>query len=225
VLFEVVRHSLGERLQPLRETTLEAFVRECGSGTLLVRHCTCAEAAQYDSHFDEVWEVDSLAKLGKKLEGRGWLAVFLTDRPLTGAEARTVFARVRRLQDVDYHHAEALDLCARAELCEFAPDVPNQLRRGYRHSVIDLTRLLGSCHRSAKLADEVRLKCRNSRASSYEDRAEADLNYAAALFALHRFQEIRELLDPWRGRLTNDPLLVTPFTRVKVFNTLGLNQA
>lgn len=45
--------------------------------------------------------------------------------------------------------------------------------------------------------------------------------YAAALYAPHRFDEIHRLLDPWRERLTIDPLLVTPLTRMKLFNTLG----
>ena len=213
----------GDRLVPVGgvRSKLDAFLRECGPGTLLIRCRHCAEAAEYDTRFDDSWEVDSLAELAKKLKDRGWLDGFLTTQPLTGAEAGSVLAGIRRLQDIDYHHAEALDLCDRAKRCGFAPDVPDRLRREYEHAVIDLTRLLGSCHRSAELADAVRQQSQTSRASSYQDRAEADLNYAAALFALHRFQEIHDLLDSWRKQLATDPLIVTPFTRVKVFNTLG----
>jgi Surface antigen variable number repeat len=212
-----------DRLVPVRniERKLNAFLRECGSGTLLVRGRGCTEAARYDDHFDEVWEVDSLAELAREIEKRQWLAVFLTAEKLNGAEAGRVLGRVRRLQDIDYHHAEALDLCDRAERCGFALDVPNRLRREHEHAVIDLTRLLGSSHRSAELANAVRQRPRTPRVSSHEDRALADLNFAAALFGLHRFREIHDLLDPWRERLTTDPLLVTPLTRVKVFNTLG----
>jgi hypothetical protein len=214
----------GDRLVPVGSIRpkLDAFFRECGSGTLLVRGRACAEAREYDDHFVEVWKVDSLAELAQKLRCRGWLDVFLTGLPLTRAQAESVFARVRRLRYDDYHYADALALSDRAELCGFGPDVPNRLRREYEHAVIDLTRLLGSAQRSAERADVVRHRAwTSSRAPSYEDRARADLNYAAALFALHLFREIRELLDPWRERLAADPLLVTPFTRVKVFNTLG----
>jgi hypothetical protein len=44
---------------------------------------------------------------------------------------------------------------------------------------------------------------------------------AAALYGSHRFQQMQDLLDPWCARLDADRLIVTPMTRVMVFNTLA----
>jgi hypothetical protein len=112
-------------------------------------------------------------------------------------------------------------LCSRAERCQFGPDVPFRVRREFRQSLIDLSRHLGDYQTSLDLAEEGRRLAGTAKASSYEDRVQADLDYAAALFAPHRFQDIHDLLDPWRVKLTADPLLVTPILRTKVFNTLG----
>ncbi len=181
----------------------------------------CAEAAEYDSYFDDIWEVDSLVDLARVLEGTRWLDVFLADEKLSAVDAGTVCERVGRLEGSEHGYAEALDLSNRAERCGFGPGVPTRLRRELRQKRIDLYRHLGAYAKSAELAEEDRLLSRASRASSYDDQAHADLTYAAALYAPHRFEEICHLLDPWRAQLTADPLRVTPFTRVEVFNTLG----
>jgi hypothetical protein len=187
----------------------------------MVRCRECAEAAGYDSHFDDVWEVESLVELARVLEGTRWLDVFLADQQLSAVDAGTVCERVRRLETSEHGYAEALDLSNRAERCGFGPDVPTRLRRELRQTRIDLYRHLGAYAKSAELAEEDHCLSRSSRAPSYDDQARADLTYAAALYAPHRFEEIRRLLDPWREQLTDDPLRVAPFTRVQVFNTLG----
>ena len=64
-------------------------------------------------------------------------------------------------------------------------------------------------------------RSRTSAASSYDGQAQAEVNLAAALYDSHRFQEMEDLLDPWYERLDADPLIVTPMTRVMVFNTLA----
>ncbi len=213
----------GGRLVPVGgiPAKLNAFLRECGSGTLLVRCRGCAEAEEHDSCFDDVWQVDSLAELARELEGTGWLDVFLADEKLSAVDAGTVCERVRRLEWSEHGYAEALDLSNRAERCGFGPDVPTRLRRKLRQTRIDLYRHLGAYAKSAELAEEERRLSRSSRALSYDDQARADLTYAASLYAPHRFDEICRLLEPWREELTADPLRVTPFTRVQVFNTLG----
>jgi hypothetical protein len=212
----------GGRLIPVGGigVKLNAFLRECGSGTLLVRSRGCAEAAGYDSHFENIWEVDSLAELARELEGARWLDVFLADQQLSAVDARTVSERVRRLE-AQHRYAQALDLSNRTEHCGFGSDVPTRLRREFHQTRIDLYRHLGAYAKSAELAEEDRRLSQTSRASSYDDQARADVTYAAALYAPHQFEEIRRLLDPWREQLTADPLRVAPFTRVMVFNTLG----
>jgi pentatricopeptide repeat protein len=107
------------------------------------------------------------------------------------------------------------------ERCGFGSDVAALRRREFRWTAIDLYRHLGAYQRSAELAEEQCRQSRTSDASSYDDQAQADVTYAAALYAPHCFNETYQLLDPWRERLSADPLLVTPLTRVMVFNTLG----
>ena len=213
------------RLIPVNSvrTKLDAFLRECGSGTLLVRSCDCDNAEAYDSHFDSVWQVDSLASLGRQIEDRQWLNVFLDSQPLNALDdAETVSARVRRLEEFEQRYSEALDLSKRVTRCGFGPDVANQIRRKFQQNVRDLCRHLGAYRESTELAKhEYILSQACSDASSYDDQAQAAVTYAAALYAPHRFDDISQLLEPWRERLTEHPLLVRPITRVMVFNTLG----
>jgi hypothetical protein len=213
----------GDRLVPVGglRPKLDAFLRECGRGTMLVRCRECDEAKEYDRHFESVWKVDSLAELARELDGRRWLNVFQADQPLNAADAGTVAVRVRRLEGAEHRYADALDLSARAERCGFGADVPTRLRREFRQNVIDLYRHLGAYQKSAELAEGEHRQARSTRVTSYDDQAQADLTYAAALYAPHRFDEMYRLLDPWRTQLAADPLQVTPLTRVKVFNTLG----
>lgn len=212
----------GDRLVPVGSIPhkLEAFRRECGTGTLLVRSRD-GEVAAFDAHFDTVWEVDSLGDLARTLEREGLLRVFLDGQPLNGVDANTVATRVHRLEGTEHRYAEALDLSQRAERAGFCPEVPNRIRREFRQNIMDLYRHLGAYRKTAELAQEEHSRSRSSPIQSYEDQAQADLTFAAALYAPHRFAAIHELLDPWRERLTTDSLLVTPLTRMKVFNTLG----
>ena len=101
----------GDDLVPVGSVRrkMDAFLRECGSGTLLVRSPACGEAAEYDRRFDAVWEVDSLASLAEKCEGRRWLEVFAAGQPLTATDARTVAARVRNLEGVEHRYGDAIE--------------------------------------------------------------------------------------------------------------------
>lgn len=211
----------GDRLVPVGSIQLKlaAFRRECETGTLLVR-CRGSEAV-FDADFDTVWEVDSLRELASILEREGLLRVFLDGQPLSGVDAKTVATRVHQLEGTEHRYAEALHLSQRAERAGFCPDVPNRVRREFRQNIIDLYRHLGAYKKTAELAQEEHLRSKSSLIQSYEDQAQADVTYAAALYAPHRFTAIHELLDPWRERLKTDPLLVTPLTQMKVFNTLG----
>jgi hypothetical protein len=212
----------GERLVSVGGLSqkLDAFRREYGTGTLLVR-CRDAKAAEFDAYFDTVWEVDSLAELARQLEQAELLQVFLDGQPLSAVDAKTILNRVRQLEEIEHRYAEALDLCQRVERAGFSPAVPSRLQRKFRQRVIDFYRHLGAYRKAAELAQAEHQRSRSSAIQSYEEQARADLTYAAAQYASHRFAAIHQLLNPWRERLTADPLLLTPLTRVKVFNTLG----
>ncbi|WP_020473483.1 hypothetical protein [Zavarzinella formosa] len=200
---------------------LDAFLREFGPGTLLVRAKSSDEAREYDCRFDEVWEVDSVPDLAKRCEERQWLRIFLDDQPLTTIDADAVTARIRRLEEIEHRYKEALDLACRTERCGFSAGVPMRLRSKVRQWMTDLNRHLGFYQRSAELAEESCRRTRSSQAFSYEDQARADVDHAAALYAPHRFDEILRILGVWQDRLKSDPRLVTPSARVMIFNTLG----
>ena len=99
-----------------------------------------------------------------------------------------------------------MDLTERAMRCGFRQEVPLTLQREFHQLAIDLYRHLGAYQESVDLARKVRRQSRTVRESSYDDQARADLDYAAALYAPHRFDEMRKLLAPWQQRLTRHPL-------------------
>jgi hypothetical protein len=200
---------------------LEAFVREYGRGTLLVRHRQCAEAAAFDRSFDHCWVVSSVSDFAERLERQGFLRTFIKSIPLDLGDADVVGARLRRLKDSHHRYAEALDLSSRIQACGFRSNVPGELRREVRRSITDLYRHLGYHEKAEQLAREEVKRSLHLVASSYDAQALADVSLAAALFDSHRFEETVGILQPWYERLAAEPLIVLPMTRVMVFNTLG----
>jgi hypothetical protein len=196
---------------------LEAFVRECGRGTLLVRAAGDGEAAAFDCHFDDVWEVSDFADLSRHVSRTGLLRVFLTNARLSGAEYAVVRERLRVLME-SHRYAEALELARRLAACELGPDVPSGAVREARRDLIDLNRHLGYQEESERLAVEEAGLARRCE-TSYDERARADVMHAAGLFDPHRFEKMETILSPWLERLEADALLVAPETRVMVFNT------
>jgi hypothetical protein len=156
----------GERLVSVGGLSqkLDAFRREYGTGTLLVR-CRDAKAAEFDAYFDTVWEVDSLAELARQLEQAELLQVFLDGQPLSAVDAKTILNRVRQLEEIEHRYAEALDLCQRVERAGFSPAVPSRLQRKFRQRVIDFYRHLGAYRKAAELAQAEHQRSRSSRDS------------------------------------------------------------
>jgi hypothetical protein len=213
----------GDRLQPVGSVTrkLDAFVREYGRGSLLVRHPDCNEGAVFDGRFNRCWQVGSLKELAENLEHEGWLGVFLEDLPLDGAHLDIVMPRLRRLEKTEHRYAEALDLSSRIQACGYQSTVPAPRRRRIDRSIIDLYRHLGYYERAEHLARKEVDQAYNSFVRSYDGQAQADVTLAAALYGSHRFQEMETLLEPWCQGLHADPLIVEPMTRVMVYNTLA----
>ena len=203
------------------EQKLDAFVRECGAGTLLVRTPESAVAGGYDGHFEVVWQVTSLSDLARLTASLGWLDPFLTSEPLSAADAAAATAQAERLEQVKHHYGDALDLLNRITKCGFRPDVTARVQDACRQSVIDLYRHLGAYERTTELSAEAKRATDASALACYDEQARADVTYAASLFAPHRFADIRQLLAPWREVLVADPRRVSARTRVMVFNTLA----
>jgi hypothetical protein len=200
---------------------LAAFRRECGRGTLLVCPADCPEAEAHKEDFGEVWEVNSFQDLARRLERSGLLQGFLSGSPLSAADVEAALACLRRLSDAENRHDEALDLGRRIQQCGYCPEVPARTRRDIRHTIIDLYRHLGYYGEAESLALQVVHEAKCPKASSYDDQARADVVHAAALYDPHRFEEMASILEPWYERLARNELIVSPESRVMVFNTLA----
>jgi len=213
----------GDRLVPVGglDQKLRAFRRECGNGTLLVRPPACPEASAYDGHFDEVWEVGSFQDLAQNLERSKLLKEFLSGSRLNKVDLESAHSCLRRWTFAEHRYSEALDLGGRIQNCGYDPEVPARTEREIRRTIADLYRHLGYYEKAESLAQQEVHETKASKASSYDDRAQADVIHAASLFDPHRFSSMVDILEPWLEKLTKDSLLVSPETCVMVFNTLA----
>ncbi len=219
----VVQPGDGGALVPVRSVAekLAAFVRETGTGSLLVRAAGCPDSPAFEEHFEEVWEVSSLQKLARRAERAGLLRVFVESVPLGRADLAVAREYLRALLDDGHRYAEALNLACRLQECPCLPEVPAQPIREVRRTAVDLYRHLGYYVEAEELALREAAAARGGDATSYDEHAQADVIHAAALYDPHRFDEMEAVLGPWLHRLEGDPLLVAPETRVMVFNTLA----
>lgn len=198
---------------------LEAFRREFGRGTLLVRHPGCPDSVAFVDAFDACWEVSSLAELARALERAELFGPFLEQLPLDRNGTEAVAARLHWLTDIEHRYREALDLSSRILACGYAAGVPAQRERDVERTIIDLYRHLGYYEKAEDLARRQVTRSRASAVSSFDEQAQADVLLAAALYDAHRFAQVEGLLAQWCERLISEPLLAAPITRVMVFNT------
>ena len=199
---------------------LEAFVRECGRGTLLVRHAECRVSASFESSFDEVWSVSTVAELAQRLLPLDVFEPWSSKAPQGLAEADLVLERLRDLQHPVPDHEAIVRLAGRALECEWDSRVPPAIRHLPR---LDLLRSLRHLGRYEQALLEGERWCQEVRdlgdAASREMLAEADLEHAAALFDPADFDAMLKILDPWLGRIDDDPLAVSVGLRTRLWNT------
>jgi pentatricopeptide repeat protein len=214
----------GDRLVPVGslDKKLGAFWREYGRGSLLVRPPDCPEASAYDQHFDEIWQVGSFQELARALERCELLQGFLSGAPLDAADVETAHSCLRRLTFAEHRYGEALNLAGRIQRCGYDSEVPARTGREIRRTTADLYRHLGYYGEAETLAQQEVRETKASKASSYDDQAQADAIYAASYYDPHCFTRMVELLEqPWLAQFNENELLVSPETRVMVFNTLA----
>jgi hypothetical protein len=100
--------------------------------------------------------------------------------------------------------------------------VPLRLRDEIHGFVAEVTRHQGqyveAFERSRQIYSDVRGR---GRFTSHDEQADAAAEYAAALFDLHDFERIPEVLEEPARVAMEDGLNLRPQTRVKVLNTLG----
>lgn len=208
---------IGEKLQ--------AFRREFQRGSLLIRHCLCTESIAQDETFDTVWSVETLDELARYLEDSGLLEPFRQRAPLNRHKLQIALERVHLLSQHQARYRDALRLSERLSRHPFADDVPPAKHQEIRRHVSALYRHLGRYQDATRTAKAAMMDARRGgHGTSYDRQARTAAEYAAALYDPHRFEEMIQVLEPWREKLVDDPLMALPLTRVAVFNTLGRAQ-
>ncbi len=202
------------------EVKLRAFVRECGRGTLLVRHPDCPASEAFLGAFDEVWTVSSMASLAEHLADLGVFDTWATTGPFGLSEADVVLGRLRDLQRSDPDHEGIVRLARRALQCSWKGDVPPAVRHRPRLDLLRSLRHLGCYDDALQVGEQWRQEVRAfGDASSLEQLAEADLEFAAGLFDPAEFDRTVEVLEPWLQRIAAEPLCLSPGLRARLWNT------
>ena len=199
---------------------LNAFVREFGRGSLLVRMREDTEAEKFDDYFDVVWPVFDLHDLAARLHREGLMAPLNHQVSLASAHALAISTRTQHLLSSESTLGEARDFLRRVKARVIA-STPLQIKLEVSYSEEDLHRHCGDFDEALK-ARAARLELeRNPLISCYERMADSDNRHAAALYDAHRFREAVECLEPWFSQLQADPRICFPETRAFLFNTLG----
>lgn len=199
---------------------LNAFVREFGRGSLLVRMREDSDAKIFDDYFDAVWPVSNLHDLAALLHFEGLLAPLNCQVSLTSSHALAISTRTKNLLSSESTLGEARDFLRRVK-ARVNDNTSLQIKLEVSYSEEDLHRHRGDFDEALKArAARVELE-RNPLISCYERMADSDNRHAAALYDAHRFGEAVECLEPWLEKLQADPRICFPETRAFLFNTLG----
>jgi hypothetical protein len=199
---------------------LNAFVREFGRGSLLVRMREDTEAEKFDDNFDAVWPVCDLHDLADRLDREGLMTPLNHQVNLASAHALAISTRTQFLLSSESTFGEARNFLRRVN-ARIITNTPLQIKLEVSYSEEDLHRHCGDFDEALK-ARAARLELeRNPLISCYERMADSDNRHAAALYDAHRFGEAVECLEPWFSQLQADPRICFPETRAFLLNTLG----
>lgn len=202
---------------------LTAALRECGRLSLVVCHPDSEGLGGHPpDKLGELWRVKSFAELAGQLHRAGVLTPLLQRVPVQRAEAQRVRDRLQWLVRHQHRYREAADLGDRLRDCERAT-------RAEPGVWVEIARLCAeACRHHGRFADAAALggQIRDEVAAlgplaSDDEAADADSEYAAALFDNHQFEAVPPLLEPWAAAAQEAPRRFRPLTRVKVWNTLA----
>ncbi len=197
---------------------LQAFRREQGRGSLLVRHPDCRAAAAYDADFGEVWQVRTLAELATRCMRSG----LLTPWRSAALDARALDHLLLRLRilSADQDHRSVRELGRRARAAGWKADVSPLLRMRVLPPLLASLRHLGQSIEADAVGAEWELALQDAgHAASFDEQAEQAVERAACWFDLGRHDEIVEVLGDWLGRIRREPRLLRADLRVRVQNT------
>ncbi len=201
---------------------LEAFAREIGKGSLLIRspRCTASRRFARRSRFAAVWSVGSLAELARRLAEHGLLQPLIDRAPLGPAETERALARLHELAEVAHDYPRALDLAERLRRAQVGSTVGAEIVWRVRSAPRDVLRHLGRHREAIEVNAEALETLRRAGGFATDDaHASAVARHAASLYDGHRFEEMTRLLSPWCRRVEKDPGRFRTLTRVEVLNT------
>jgi len=204
------------------KTKLDAFLREYGSGSLLIRHADCEIAAKFDEHFDNVWPVTTFAELGTKLLDSGLMQKVLASFPITLATVDAAQKRVAWLSQ-EKKYLEALEFTKRLEAANHSMGRPYlRVSQAIQIMLEDQNRHNGRYYQaivhSRKAVSQIEAL---DGLSSFNELVDAKVRLASALFDGHDFGAAAESLVPLVKRIESDESLVTAESQVNLYNTLG----
>jgi len=216
-----------ERLRPVNHITikLDAFLRECERGSLLIRTSKCKEAAQYDRKFKIVWKVDNLKDLALYMQKARLLDNFFIRSRISSSEFYTIFNLLETNINIRFEYKEALELAIRMEKCGYQPQVPKQKIAQVKRYIADLYRHLGNFEQAILYSKQALQEIEKiGKLGCYEEKAEMVLDYASSFYDAHNFLKIIKILTPWIDLIKKDPLKLSVSTRCKIYNTIACSQ-
>lgn len=182
----VVEPGLNATLNPVSRIPekLEAFLREYGSGTLLVTTAHCQQSQPFHAKFATVWSVNSLGELAGKIARIGEIRnELIGSGPLNVRQTNAILGQLGYLIDHERNYHAAIHLCDRVQTNGFAPDVPQFKRLKLQRQHADALRHSGRFQESLEIVRGMQtmlVGCRE--ALSYEDEARQAVVNASSLF-------------------------------------------
>jgi tetratricopeptide (TPR) repeat protein len=219
----VVSPSEGNTLRPSGSIPekLEAFYREFGRGSLLVRAVDCDQASRFDGRFDRVWEVNDLAQLAHRLSECNLLNPILNKVSLTHQHAPALSSYLDDLLADEANYPKAEQFLVRL-IRRVTPQTPPLMRLAIQSAEEDIHRHRGNFEQALRARVERKKLEQMPFMASYERIIESDGQFAAALYDAHRFSEAIEILKRlqqlWES---NGELICSADKRSYVLNTLG----
>jgi len=218
----VISPADGSDIEPSKsiDIKLQAFVREFGRGSLLVRHANDTQAALFDDWFDTVWPVNNLRDLAEQLANAGLIEALNRQVSLTSEHGLAISTRTQHLLSSETTFQQASDFLRRVR-GRIIAETPLRIKLDVSYAEEDLHRHCGNFDQAIEVRSQRAELEQNPLISCCERMADSDNRHAAALYDAHRFSEAIDCLEPWVKKFGDDPKICLPETRSFVFNTLG----
>ena len=221
----VVEPGLNATLNPVSriKEKLDAFLREYGSGTLLVTTADCQESQPFHDKFATVWSVNTLGELADEIARIGDVRnELIRSGPLNARQTNAILGQLGYLIDHERSYHAAIHLCDRVQTNGFAADVPQFKRLKLQRQHADALRHSGRFQESLEIVAGMQAMLDGCReALSYEDEARHAVVNATALFDACDFQAAADWLQESLSVCRNAPKSFSAQQRVEVMNTLA----